>query len=350
MNGLEQQLASLLTDAPGEPPNAIDPDALLAGAPRSRRYLAPTLAAAAVVAIAVPIAVFLVRDSGTTPVDNSPTAGSQAPAPPTAVADPKGDAIDRITAALDAAPLPPDAVRSDTELAPVKNGFTTSDSPNEVRQTAWWTAPGEVDAAISYLKAHPPAEMTKLATENGSGGDQGIEFETTPNDPAAYPVELDYDVAPYNGGIAVRIDSWTTWVADRPDWSFVPADATSVDVTVVRDSLNPDQPELGGAPTVERTLTGDELTQLADVINALPPRAPEGVHSCPAILVSARDTAVFHSPAGDIRIVRNMVGCAFNATITPPPGADEVYVNGSDFTDAVLAALGLPKDYGFGDH
>ena len=41
-------------------------------------------------------------------------------------------------------------------------------------------------------------------------------------------------------------------------------------------------------------------------------------------------------------------GCAFNATNTAPPGKDEVYVDGNDFTDAVLSALGLPANYGFG--
>lgn len=349
MNELEAQLASLLTEAPGEPPNEIDPDALLANAPRRRRYLAPALAAAAVVAIAVPVALFVVRDSGTTPADNSPTAGSEAPAPPTTVADPEADAINRITAALDAAPLPPDAVRSDTELKPVADGFSGS-GPNDVRRTGWWTAPGSVSGAITDLKEHPPAGMTALGSESAPGDYEGLEFATTPGDPAAYPVELDYYLAPYEGGIAVRIDAWTTWAPNRPDWSFIPTDATSVDLTVVRDPLNPDHPELGGAPTVERTLTGNDLTQLADTLNALPPRAPEGVHSCPAMLVQAREVAVFHAPEGDIRIVRNGGGCAFNATIVPPPGADEVYVDGGDFANAVLAALGLPKDYGFGNH
>jgi hypothetical protein len=346
---LEQQLASLLTEAPGEPPRAIDPDAVLAGVPRRRRYLAPLLAAAAVAAIAVPIALFAVRDSGTTP-SKSPTAGTEAPAPPPVVADPKGDAIDRITTALDAAPLPPGAVRSDTGLESVVEPLSISMSPNQVRRTSWWTAPGDVSPAIDYMKAHPPTGL-KLQGWAGGGSDdrQEVDFADSPSDPASYPLEIDYDMAPYDGGIAIRIDAWTIWAPNRPEWSFVPADATSVDLTVVRDSLNPDHPDLGGAPMVERTLSGEALTQLADALNALPSRAPEGIHHCPAIFIEAHDVAVFHTPRGNIRMEHGSF-CAWNAVITPPPGVDEVYLSGGDFTNAVLAALGLPDNYGYGSH
>ena len=349
MNNLEQQLAALLTEAPGEPPNVIDPDALLARAPRRRRWVAPALAAAAVVAVAVPIAVFAVRDSGTSST-KPPTAGTEAPLPPTTVTDPKADAIARITAALDAAPLPPGAVQSDTELEPVKDPISMSTAPNQVHRTTWYTVPGDTDSVIAYLKAHPPTGLTLQGWAGGGSTDeQEVNFVDNPSDPATYVLEVDYDAAPYEGGVALRVDAWTIWAPNRPDWSFVPADATSVDITIVRDSLNPDRPELGGAPTVQRTLTGDDLAQLAAAVNALPPRAPEGIHSCPAILVDARDLAVFHTPAGDIRMARNGAGCAFNATITAENGDGDVYVNGGDFTNALLSALGLPKDYGFGN-
>lgn len=341
MNALERQLAALLTEAPGEPPTSLDPDAIVTRASGRRRMLAPALAAAAVVAVAVPVAVVLARDSGTKPV-TSTSAGTTPSTVP--MSDPKADAIDRITAALQAAPVPPGAVRSERELDPVAEGFATSGSPTEVRRTAWWTALGAVRETITYLKAHAPAGMGLLSRGASSNGGEDVEFADRPTDPAAYPLELDYYLAPYASGVAIRIDSWTTWVANRPDWSFVPADATSVDLTVVRDAYNEDP---GGAPTVRRALTGDALTRLADAINALPPRAPEGAHSCPAMLVRASDGAVFHTPDGVIHMVRNGGGCAFNATITAPPNTDEVYVLGNDFTAAVLSALGLPANYGF---
>jgi hypothetical protein len=346
MNALEQQLAKLLAEAPGEPPTLVDPDELLSRASRRHRFLAPALAAAAVAAIAVPITVFALGDSGTPPARPAPP-GTAESSPPAPAADPKADAIDRVTATLAAAPVPPGAVRSDTELKPVRNALTTSDSPNEVRRTAWWTAPGDVDAAISYLKGHAPDGM-ELQAWSGSSSDarQEVDF-AGPARPDGYPLELDYFVAPYAGGVAVRIDSWTTWAPNRPQWSFVPDDATSVDITVVRDALNAG---LGGAPTVRRTLTGGALKQLAGAVNALAPRAPEGIHSCPAVLVRAKDLAVFHTPDGDIRMLHEGGGCAFNATIAGPAGSHEVYINGSEFTDAVLTALGLPSHYGFGMH
>jgi hypothetical protein len=345
VNALEQQLASLLTEAPGEPPTVIDPDALLSHASRRRRFLAPALAAAAVVALAIPIAAVVMRDNGSPPT-RSTAPGTEAPAPqPSTTSDPKGDAVARITAALDAAPLPPGAVRSDSALEPVREPFSTSGAGNQVRRTAWWTAPGEVDATIAFLKAHPPTGMTLQGWGSGSAGKAEVDFADSPASPAAYPLEIDYYAAPYDRGIALRVDAWTSWAPNRPGWSFVPADATSVDLSVVRDAYNPG---LGGAPAVRRTLTGDDLTRLADALNALPPRAPEGVHSCPAILVRASEVAVFHTAHGDVRMEHKGGGCAFNATITAPPDPDEVYVDGGDFTDLVLTALGLPRNYGFG--
>lgn len=337
MNSLEQQLAALLTEAPGEPPNLIDPDAVLARAPR-RRWVAPALAAAAVVAIAVPIAVVALRDSGTSST-KPPTAGTEAPLPPTTVTDPKADAIARISAALDAAPLPPGAVQSDTELDPVKQPISISSAPNQVHRTAWYTVPGDTDPVIAYLKAHPPTGLTLQGWAGGGSTDeQELNFADEPTDPATYALELDYDAAPYNGGVALRVDAWTIWAPNRPDWSFVPADATSVDLTIVR----------GGSPAVQRTLTGDTLAQLADAINALPPQAPEGPHGCVEITAQASDIAVFHTPAGNIRMVDGLVQCSFNAVITAAQDDEKVYVRAGDFNSAVLAALGLPKNYGFG--
>lgn len=340
---------------PTEAPQLEAVEALDIGLRRRRRPLAPGLAVAAVLALALAVTVLALRGSnhssglpagsgGTQPAGSSLPPGPSVAAQSTSAAgDPQAAAQAKIQAALDSAPLPASAVSSDTDLPSVKDGFSTSASPNEVRKSLYWTAPGTVDAAISYLRNHPPAGMMSQSYGSGSDGQQDIEFATTPDDPSGYPVELDYYLAPYGSGVALRVDAWTTWVPARPDWSIVPADATSVDLTVVREAYNVDPP---GAPTVQRTLTGDALAQLADTLNALPSRAPEGVHSCPAMLVRASELAVFHTPAGDIRVTRQMDNCSFNATITAPPRTDEAYVSGNDFTEAVLSALGLPSNYG----
>lgn len=52
MTELEQQLAILLRDAPGEPPNTLDPYAIRSAPVARRRYRTPLLAAATVVVIA----------------------------------------------------------------------------------------------------------------------------------------------------------------------------------------------------------------------------------------------------------------------------------------------------------
>jgi hypothetical protein len=349
MSALERQVATLLAEAAGEPPKDLDPDALLTRAPaQRRRHLAPALAAAAVVAIAIPVGFALTGGPSSPAAPGSPTNAQSLPPGPTSTpprdAAPEEEATSRVEATLAAVPLPPGAVSSPTELDPVKNSYVTSASPNEVRRTGWWTASGDVAAAIAYLKENPPDGMRLDGSGSSDNGEQDVEFATSPQDSAGYPVEVDYYVAPYQSGIAIRVDVWTTWAPIRPDWSFVPSDATSVDVSVVRIALNEG---MGGAPTVRRTLTGDALTSLADEVNALASRAPEGVHSCPAITVQSTDGAVFHTPEGEIRVEHRNSSCAFNAVITSPQHGGEVYVPGNDLTDALLAALGLPPNYGF---
>jgi hypothetical protein len=322
---------------------------------RRRRSVAPGVAAAGVAVLAATVVVLALRgpDSPSRAGVGGPLGtlqpGSTGATEPVATQssaasdDPKAAALAEIAAALEGAPLPPDAVRSDSPLPPLDDGFVTSASPNEVRTSRFYTAPGTVSEAFDYVKGHPPTDMSMQSYGSGPQ-EQDIEFATAPTDPASYPVELDYYLVPYRSGIALRVDAWTTWAPNRPPWSLIPADATSVDLTVVRDAYN-DQP--AGAPTVQRTLTGDALAKLAATLNALPARAPEGVHSCPAMLMRASELAVFHTPDGDIRVSHPMDNCSFNAIITAPPSKDEVYVGGNDVTAAVLAALGLPADYGY---
>lgn len=338
MNALEQQLAALLTQAPGEPPKAIDPDVLLAEAPQRRRYLAPVLAAAVVVGVAVSVAVFATRGGSTSGPAGSPTSD-------VAVPEAKAAALHNLNDLLDQVSLPPGAQRLDPgpNWLPVPDHGT---SPNELDVARFFTVPGTCCIALNYVGAHLPEGMKEDSGGSSSDGTHDVESVTYVSPDKTY---LSYSVADYHGDeVVMRVDAQTTWVAGRPDWSYVPADATSVDITIVRAALNPDHPEFGGAPTVQRTLTGEALTRLADALNALAAQPPEGVHSCPAILVDSRDLAVFHTPTGDIRMMRNGGGCSFNATITAPPNTDDVYVNGADFTGAVLTALGLPRNYGFG--
>lgn len=340
MNPLERQLSALLKDTPGEPPSTVDADALLAKRSR-RRYLAPSLAAAAIVAIAVPLAVLLTCDSGTLGSAHRPMPHTS-PTP----ADPKTQAIMTARALVDSAPVPPGSTRI------AHSPLALLDRPSEipgalhVQRTAFWTVPGTTDAAVTYLRVHPPEGFRR----DGSGAMGGPGRPTvedlsfaTGSYGADGSVTLLYSVVAFDGGVAIRVDAQVFWVPNRPAWSYVPASVISVDVTVIRKAYTPGQ---RGAPTVSRTLTGDAARQLADAINALPPVGPEGVHSCPAQFIQSSDIAIFHAANRDIRVARVGGGCAFDATVTAPPSKRQAYLGGPDVTSTLLSALGLPANYG----
>lgn len=267
------------------------------------------------------------------------TTGASSPSSPH---DPKAAAIRQIESALAGAPLPPGARRSKSLGA--GPGLTTSTSPNEVRRSAWWTAPGGVTGTIAYLQAHPPKGMA--AGDSGSGpNSEELSFATPGH--GNYGIELDYYVQPHGGGVAIKIDAWTVWVPNRPAWSYVPRSFTSVDVTVVRAPLDPRGPGGKGAPTVHKTLRGSAAQRLARAFDQLAVRAPEGMHSCPPPMLRATDLVVFHTSTGDLRATAIHSGCGPNAAVTAPGHTKApVYLDGTAFTHAVLTALVLPDGYG----
>jgi hypothetical protein len=334
MNPLEQQVATLLQGAPGEPPTRIDPDALLGHRPGRR--LLPAVAAAAIVAIAVPVTVLATRDSGNHP---------SRPAPHHVVTtlparDPRAAALQALRQLLDNAPLPAGAQRLGHGIPGLSEPFDTG-SPNDLDRTRFFAAPSPVTAVLAYVRADVPHGMT----EDSSGSSGGSNASAVKSVTFVTPTKLylSYSVTQRGSGSAIRVDAQTIWVPNRPSWTVVPGSVTSAEVTVVRKALNKNQ---GGAPTVRGTFTGDAARQLAAAINALPSAAPEGMHSCPAILVAASDVIVFHSPTGVLRISREGGICAFDARITAPPSKRVAYVPGSAFTKAVLGVLDLPANYG----
>jgi hypothetical protein len=349
MNPVERQLATLLAEAPGEPPKLIDADALLAHRLR-RRYLAPVLAAAAVVAIAVPVGLILANGS----IDDS-TNPPAAPRPlPTQNGMTVAQAIKVAEDALHDAPVLPGAhsvARPPTSLLDTPS--STPRAPTLVQRTKFWLAPGRTDAAIQYFKAHPPTAMHVGASGSSSGpGQPTAQFiQFTAGAPRALTIlgdqslSLEFTVVASGSGVAVRVDAQLIRVPTRPDWAFVPDSVTSADVTVSRSTFD------GGvekAPTVLRTLTGEALERLADAINALPSRAPEGVHGCFAITATTAwplDKVVFHIPDEDIQVM-HAGQCMWNAVLTAVSSHRHVYVDDVEFDKAILSALGLPDDYG----
>jgi hypothetical protein len=349
MNEVEQQLSDLLRRAPGEPPHALDVDAVLAHEHRRWRRAGPAIGAvaAATVAVVVGVATGLTSTSRPAAPPASPTVTGVSTPP----SNPKAAAMTRIEAAMRAAPLPPGARRAGHEL-PNTGQVATSTSPNEVRRTTWWTAPGTLAAAVDYIVRHRPQGMRidssgSALSKSGSVSSMTYDFATTPTN-GGYGLELDYVIAPYQAGVAIRVDTWTVWAPIRPSWSYAPAAATSAQVTIVRRPLfkatNGPSP---GAPTVARTLTGPDAQHLAQSINTVPSVAPEGIHSCPPPNLDARDTVVFHTAAGDLVFTQTGDGCSPNTAVTDPRNhRTTTFINGAKFEAIVLVALGLPTNYG----
>jgi hypothetical protein len=216
----------------------------------------------------------------------------------------------------------------------------------QVQRTRFWTAPGTVTTAISYLISHPPYDMRSSGSGRASGPGvpetQMLDFE------ADVFRSLQYTVVAFHGGIAIRADAQVLWAPRRSPADMVPASVTSVDVLVVRQ--NPQEHQ--GAPTVRRTLTNADARALADYINRLPRAIPTGYVSCPEIVGGERwlDRLVFHSDGPSAHVLVNLAGCAsatFRADHREPiqlsptlPAA----VAGIDHQ--ITTALGLPTNYG----
>jgi hypothetical protein len=328
MTMLEDQISALLKAAPGEPPVSLDADVLLdAQALRRGRLLAPLLVAATVAAVAVGVAV--ATRAGHPSRATGPANFGQGPGP-------HATAIAQVTAALDHAPMPPGAQAAQHHIL-VGGATSGGGSVDEVRRSRIWTAPGTLEQAIAYVKAHPPSGLRPGCTCGGPGaGARWIFFRSN----RQHPVEVDYQFRAYQGGVAIQVDAWTDWVPLRPAWSYVGGSLMSVDVTVLRQGL---QPQYAGAPTVTRTLGGAPAARLAAAFDKLPAQAQYTSNAGhPAPVVEAINRAVFRTGHGDIVVVERPYSLI---TITSPTHRGTAYLGG-DFGDPVLRALGLPSNYG----
>jgi hypothetical protein len=336
MNALEEQLSALLKEAPGEPPVTVDADALVARGGRRRRYLAPALAAAAMVAVAVPVAVLVNHDAGTPVAQQTPTKP-----PPTASTphDPKAAAIGTAQAAIDGATVLPGASRLAHSPLALLNHPPSIPGAQHVQRTRFWTAPGTVDAAIAYLQRHPPAGFR--LNGSGSAGGPGVPANGELDFQAGKYSSLLYNVVADHGGVAVRADAQVLWAPARSPADTVPTSVNSVDVVVVRQNSLTHQ----GAPTVQRTLTGVAAQSLSDIVNRLPRAVPVVHISCPAMLGGTKwyDRLVFHSSGATVVVVDDMTGCP---TIEFTAGHRKPILLAGDLNKAVLHALGLPDGYG----
>jgi hypothetical protein len=343
MNPLERQLAILLKDAPGAPPITLDADTLVAAARPRRRYVAPLIAAAVVLAIAIPVAVRLNQGSSAAAPTTGPPAASQLRPQPV---DPHQAAIRTAETIIAAAPVLPGATQHDRPPLPALDQPSTTLGAQYVQRTRFWTAPGAVAAAIFYLKSHPPNGMRPSGS--GSAGGTGVPATQTLDFQADEFRTLQYTVVAYHSGVAVRADAQVLWAPRRSPADTVPASVSSVDVTVTRQNPQLHQE----APTVRRTLTGARARALADFVNRLPRAVPTAYVSCPALLGGEEqyDRLVFHSPGPTASVMVNLAGCAsttFQVGSRKPIQLSRTYVGAVEQVDhMILNALALPTDYG----
>ena len=335
MDRLERELAELLKAPTDKPARSVDATALVT----RRRNVGIALAAAAVVAIAVSVALIVTRHSSQSPQATGRVPRTAQSTGTTSPGNPKAVAFRTVDTTLSNAPLPPGALHVGRSIAGLTSACGTPVSPNLIDRAQWWTAPGTVDAALAYVTAHRPSGMSDGGSGSSSGGGQPtidcVEFDG----PAR--LSLQYSVMPFAGGIAIRVDAMTIWVADRPGWSYIPSPVTSVDVTVVRQNPQLHQ----GAPTVRRTLTGASAQSLADRVNRYGLLPTYGAHSCPADLGGEQrsDTLVFHTARGAFRVLESMTGCSF---LSITDGRHKQVALDGNLDPAVLRALGLPANYG----
>lgn len=326
------------------------PPAVLDDVPR-RRPVAVMLAAAAAVVLVAGIAVALAvgRGSGSTDAQKAPTQGAGPPSQPVpartlitpGAADPSS-ALTRalLTRLLASTRLPAHSVRvSSAPVSVLRNPSTDSGySTHEIRLTRWFTAPGSVSAASAYFSAHPPRGTT-LGSQGTDDDVVNVEFDGgSRSEVASSSVTVVVDIAPYRGGVAVRIDAYAFWLPSRTTDSIIGVPTSAVaTVTVAGQAYRKPR-------TVTRHLTGSTAARLAHEIDDLP-GGVEMVHSCPALFVTVTETLSFSTPRGTYVVRPTNSQCGQTTELRTPGGRTYPLGLGTLFTD-VLSALGLPENYG----
>jgi hypothetical protein len=297
-----------------------------AGRRRSRRQRLAGVGSVVAVVVAVAAATLVLNGDGQRDAPIRPTLRP--------VTHPRADAIERVRTLRKDAPLPPGAQRSRTPIAATRYryGAPGATLDRQIRNTTWWTAPGTTDRVAGYLHEHAPDGMSgPTSFEPGATWEAVTLTRATGDEPQ---LELDYAIAPYRSGVAIRMDVWTTWTPKRPNWSYIRGSSVTVDAKVTRHD----------EPAVERTLTGDAVRQLADAINAMP-SIPLVFHSCPTSSAGVSNSAVFHTSDGRLTVTGGD-GCE-PLSISSPEHHDVLIGLGGDFQSALLHALGLPANYGW---
>jgi hypothetical protein len=199
---------------------------------------------------------------------------------------------------------PPGAQRSGpidgSKLSVAPAGST---SPDFVTRTAWWRVSGPMDAALNWVRAHPPAGFT-FGGSGSASGPSGVtvrfdEF-TLPPVPTVIQQRALYVSVASDGtaGTAMRVDSQVNWLPAKSPAERIPAQARVVTITAIPGAgpgsgsgsvMAPGGGTATGAgagqvlssPPRPVTVTDPAtVAKIAAVVDGLP-LMPPGVFSCP---------------------------------------------------------------------
>ena len=104
---------------------------------------------------------------------------------------------------LATAPVLPGAMDTSGSSDPALNDTAPAGLPVDMNR--WWTAPGSVQAALTYLKTHPPTGAELDGTGTSSGGTSAPLYSIIYGHAGQPPLPfLEIDVVAHGGGVAVR--------------------------------------------------------------------------------------------------------------------------------------------------
>jgi hypothetical protein len=297
---------------------------------RRRRWLLPVAAAAAVVVVGSVAAVVHGRHDG----PPTAVATSQHPAP-----SHHDQAVRAVTDLLALLPVLPGAVPIDQPpVTALGQPFESAGTENLIDQARLWTAPGTVEQAMAYVKAHAQPRLVVSVVESSHGGNTPAVSGVTLDPVAGYPSDAFAElsgivtIVAYRGGVAMRADAQAVWLPERTAAQQIPAGVTAVDVVVERGTR---------AVTVRRTLTGEAARSLARLVNGLPTLSP-GTRFCPAYHFGFTDVLTFRGVGSPIAVTAEVGGCQS----VQVGGAAGPLLEAGGLDAAVLRALGLPSNYG----
>jgi hypothetical protein len=228
--------------------------------------------------------------------------------------DPNGArALAEARLALATLPTLPHSIRlRSAPLAEQAAPFVAKGSRYVIDLTGFWTAPGTVGRAISYLMNHrPPPTGTAPGSYSGPVEHHGVTDTSFP-EMLSYVVSspmdqlsITYNVIADGADVAVRADIEVIWEPTKPASEYLGA-VGSVDILILRPGGGTDH--IDAAPTVGRTLIGPQAQTLADALDATPIDV-DLLRSCPGGGTGASDVLVFHTVGHIVRIHDSVDNC-----------------------------------------